>query len=273
MNYRRPDFRFVPTGEELGEGGFGRVDKVRVIESWVASPLVGEVLARKRLHPEWAQHPDAQERFEREIDAMRKLSHPSIVPFKGQNLGGQRCYLMPVYRSTVRTLIHSRAQAGDWRAAARTGAHLADGLAFAHGKGLLHRDLKPENVLFNDREPAVIGDWGLGRVVHQGSKVLRHLTRGGMGTEYYCSLEQWSGKDVDSRADVYALGMMLDEWVNGGQRVIVQGMGVPGPSTSEQGAGAAHFNALIALMTAAFAVDRMASMEVVAVELRKAAGM
>ena len=88
--------------------------------------------------------------------------------------------------------------------------------------------------------------------MHRDSQVLQQLTVGGMGTEYYCSLEQWGTGKCDGRGDIYSLGMTLDEWVNGQQRKITVGAGLNGPTTADTGGGAQRFNALLRAMTQEF---------------------
>jgi serine/threonine-protein kinase len=102
----------------------------------------------------------------------------------------------------------------DWRFAVRVGAQVADALAAAHAIGVVHRDLKPENVVVDERLHARVLDFGIARVIDAGGGA---LTRVGtvMGTPGYMPPEQAVGEAVDSRADVYALGVMLYELSTG----------------------------------------------------------
>jgi serine/threonine protein kinase len=211
-------------------------------------------------------------RFEREISALQTMSHRNIVTFEGENLpeGTERFYVMPVYSNTLRRYVATGRNRDDWRFFADLAVTLADAMQYAHGLGFIHRDLKPENILFNGGGPLVIADWGLGYFVHRNSIVLQHLTRGGMGTEYYCSLEQWNTGKCDGRGDIYALGMLLDECINGVQRSITVGMGVNGPVTKEDSLAARKFNALVRQMTQPFAASRPSSMREVVEQLRYA---
>jgi serine/threonine protein kinase len=265
-------FRFEYIDENpIGVGGLGRVDRIIVTDSnWVHAP-VGSQWACKRLNAQWSQHPAMRERFEREIAALGRMAHPHIVGCRGQNLpGDERFYVMPLYSSSLRRLIAAGTNRGDWRFVASHGALLADALQYAHTAGFIHRDLKPDNVLFDAGGPLIIADWGLGYFVHKESQVLQQLTRGGMGTEYYCSLEQWGTGKCDGRGDIYSLGMTLDEWVTGRQRVITVGAGLDGPSTRETSPGAQRFNALLRKMTQPLKAKRPATMQAVAIGLRAA---
>ncbi len=254
---------------DLGAGGLGRVRKIRITQSNARGMSVGSEWACKQLHDSWNQDPTMRARFEREISALKKMSHPNIISYSGENLPGKdRFYLMPLYTSNLRKWIAAGNKQGDWRFMAGLGIQLANAMQYAHNEGFIHRDLKPDNILFNDNQPLVIADWGLGYFVHQHSKVLQKLTRGGMGTEYYCSLEQWSTGKCDERGDIYSLGMTLDEMVTGGQREITVGMGINGPVTADTTAGAQYFNDILRRMTAFLKEHRPANMQMVASELQ-----
>jgi serine/threonine protein kinase len=266
-------FRFeYASSTPVGQGGFGSVFRVRVVKSSCPQHPVGKVLAAKRLNARWAENPEAQKRFDREIAAMSRMSHASIVKCVGQNLaGGERFYVMDFYSDNMRQLVRRNRLGTNWRVVANHGAHLADALHYAHSLGNVHRDLKPENILFNPGGHLVISDWGIGHFVHRESVVLVQLTRAGIGTEYYCSMEQWMTGAADARGDVYSLGMTLDEWAIGGQRTNVRiGGGVTGPATSDRSAGGRHFNAAIAAMTRPQRAARLHSMAAVAAEMRRA---
>jgi len=268
-------FRFDQVGHgPIGVGGLGSVYRIRVTASNAQPIGLGSEWAMKKLNQKWARHPEMRERFEREISAIRRMSHPNIVTLTGENLpDGERFYIMPLFSNSVRSFIARGGFRGDWRKIAMGGALLADALQYAHDLGFIHRDLKPDNILFNNNGPLVIADWGLGYFVHVNSQVLRHLTRGGMGTEYYCSIEQWGTGKCDCRGDIYSLGMTLDEWVNGVQRSITIGSGIDGVTTNEMTNGARRFNALLRSMTQMFKNQRPASMRTVAAELRSAVVM
>ncbi|MEZ4221382.1 MAG: serine/threonine-protein kinase [Polyangiaceae bacterium] len=258
-------FQFV---REIGRGGLGRVDEIVIVEPG-GSMLVGARYACKRLNEQFDDHPVYRARFEREINAVKSMSHPGIVSYEGENLpnGQQRFYLMPLYKESLRDRLVRYGKSA-WRDVAHFGIRLANALTYAHGMGMIHRDLKPENILFDSAGNAVIADWGLGYFVHRESRVLMPLTMGGMGTEYYCSLEQWSTGKCDARGDIYSLGVVLAELVNGTQVPLVQGLGIRQDVVlDDRSPGASGFNSLLRGMTSMLPQHRPGSMEQVATTL------
>ena len=265
-------FYFKVEGE-LGEGGLGSVDRIRITESNSPNKPVGSCWARKRLSGKWKHHPEAVERFEREISALKRMSHPNIMAYSGEDIGeGDRFYVMPLYDNSVRKHIAAGSWTSEWRSVARQGVTLSEALEYAHSlgsRGYIHRDIKPDNILFNPGEPLILADWGIGYFVHKDSVVLTHLTRGFMGTEYYCSREQWITGKCDQRGDIYALGMTLDEWVRGQQvNLLVPGDGIQTKSVNATSLGASRFNLTIKRMTARDPDDRIDSMRDVRAALR-----
>jgi serine/threonine protein kinase len=274
MNYEQQiqpgTFRFAIIGE-VGEGGLGRVDEIQVTRS-NCSLTVGTRFARKRLNAKWAQHPEMRQRFEREIEMLKGMAHPAIVPFTGENLpeATERFYVMPLYPRSLRHSLAGCAQGMPWTQVANIGVTLAEALDYAHMRGFVHRDLKPENVLVAADGSLVIADWGLGQFIHQHSKVLQHLTRGGMGTEYYCSLEQWSTGRCDAPGDVYSLGMMLGEMMLGSQLAITQGMGIRQDLVATTSTGSRMVQDLLKHMTEFIQTARVQTMRDVAERLGNA---
>ncbi|MCA9488988.1 MAG: serine/threonine protein kinase [Myxococcales bacterium] len=247
------------------------VDEIRITESNCCSLEVHTRWARKRLNSTWG--PEHRQRFEREIRAIQAMKHPNIICCEGQNLPGQeRFYLMRLYPDTLRQRL-ARVGGWDWHVVAGFGALLADALDYAHDNGFIHRDLKPENILLTNDGTPVIADWGLGYFVHKHSVVLVQLTRGGMGTEYYCSLEQWGTGKCDRRGDIYSLGMLLAELVEGSQRAITVGMGLGNAPVARSGPGASDFNELLWAMTRPFPFQRPGSMAEVSRRLVKASSL
>ncbi|HEY1954403.1 MAG TPA: serine/threonine-protein kinase [Polyangiaceae bacterium] len=262
-------FMITPVGE-VGAGGLGTVDEVAVTASNASHP-VGLRLARKRLGPRWRNDPGAQARFDREIDMLRTMAHPNIVSLEGVSMPGQPTwYVMPLFRrGSLRRAIAAGRRFDSLSALAHFAVKIADALAYAHSFGFIHRDIKPENILLDQNDEPVLADWGLGQFIHRHSKVL-DLTRGGpMGSQYYCSLEQWSRGRCDVTGDVYSLGVVLAELALGrGVPIVPPGSGISQDVLAPTSAEARDFNTLVRCMTALFPAGRIQSMAQVSAAAR-----
>ncbi|MEZ4251764.1 MAG: protein kinase [Polyangiales bacterium] len=191
----------------LGEGGMGAV--------FVAEHLrLQKPVALKVVHASFAGNAELAERFAREAMVSAKLEHPHVASAidYGTLADGSAYLVMQLARGkNLRAWIDL---GPDWKLAVRVGAQVADALAVAHAHGVVHRDLKPENVVVDDQLHARVLDFGIARVADAGGSA---LTRVGtvMGTPGYMPPEQAVGEPVDTRADVYALGVMLFEICTG----------------------------------------------------------
>ena len=156
------------------------------------------------------------ERFVREIAIVSRLRHQNILPvFDSGAADGVPYYVMPVVDGeTLRTRLERERQL-PVDAATRIAIDVADALAHAHSQGIVHRDIKPENILL-DGPRAVVADFGVARAITLAGA--ERLTHSGVavGTPVYMSPEQASGqRDIDARADIYALGCVLYEMLAG----------------------------------------------------------
>src|SRR5690606_22705290 len=95
--------------------------------------------------------------------------------------------------------------------AARVTIAVCEGLAAAHAAGVVHRDLKPANILIENTGRVVLTDFGIARALTDDAG----RTQGLVGTPLYMSPEQVSGMPVDTRTDIYAVGLMLFEMLTG----------------------------------------------------------
>src|SRR6185295_6193355 len=193
---------------ELGRGAMGVVYKATdsVLERPVAVKTVNITLER-----EYAEK--YEKRFYQEARAAGSLNHPNIVTIHDVGKAGDVVFMAMEYIEGVelRTLI------GEGRPlrvsqALSIGAQVAEGLAFAHQRGVVHRDIKPANIMVVANGPVKITDFGIARMRGTGD-----LTQTGMllGSPKYMSPEQVIGKRADHRSDIFSLGVILYEMLCG----------------------------------------------------------
>ncbi|ARU54252.1 serine/threonine protein kinase [Oleiphilus messinensis] len=186
---------------ELGRGGMATV-YLGVQESF------GRKVAIKVLDAKVAQDQEFAERFLREARIVAGLSHPHIVPVYDVGLQNEHYYMTMDYLSGG--VLPQWIKAGLEKAEViQICREIASALQFAHDNGYIHRDIKPDNIMFRGDNSAVLTDFGVARA----QKASEGLTQAGtiIGTPTYMSPEQISGEDIDSRADLYSLGVVLYE--------------------------------------------------------------
>ena len=219
------DFRLV---RQIGRGGMGVVYEAEQIS-------LGRRVALKVLPLAAALDPRQLQRFRNEALAAAQLHHTNVVPvhavgcersvhfyamqlIDGQSLAGviRRLRTEPETLDASASVLATQRREerrGFFRTVALLGAQAADGLAYAHGRGVIHRDIKPGNLLLDTAGTLWIADFGLAQL--HADVAGDGLTRPGdvLGTLRYMSPEQAAGRAVllDQRTDVYALGATLFE--------------------------------------------------------------
>jgi serine/threonine-protein kinase len=173
-------------------------------------------VAIKVLKPELAASVGA-ERFLREIEIAAQLTHPHILPLHDSGeADGFLYYVMPyVDGESLRGRL-TREGPLPIPDAVRILRDVADALAHAHAHGVVHRDIKPDNVMLSERH-ALVTDFGIGKAV-SGAATPQTLTTAGvsLGTPAYMAPEQATAdKNIDHRADIYALGVVGYEMLAG----------------------------------------------------------
>jgi serine/threonine-protein kinase len=183
----------------LGRGGMGTVYKA------VDETLDREV-AIKCLNAELGDQ-ELMKRFRAEAIALARLNHPNIATlFELTEHEGQLLMVMEFVRGeTFESLSHRLGPLPVDRAA-QLCSQVLDALGHAHGAGIVHRDLKPANLMLTESGLTKVMDFGLARMAGT-----EHLTNDGfmVGTPAYMAPEQVLGRDIDGRADLYAMGVVL----------------------------------------------------------------
>jgi eukaryotic-like serine/threonine-protein kinase len=200
----------------LNSGGMGEVYKAR-------DTRLGRFVAVKVLTGLGREHGEAADRFRREAQAAGALNHPNLLLVHDVGDLDGLPYLVSEFieGGTLREALSAGALAAPL--VLKYGGQLARGLQAAHARGIVHRDLKPENVMLTGDGRAKIVDFGLavadapldgeaGTVSVDG---LRTVPGTLLGTFAYMSPEQVRGAPVDHRADIFALGVVLFEMVEG----------------------------------------------------------
>ena len=196
---------------ELGGGGMSRVFLAE-------ERALGRKVVIKALPPEIAAGLSA-DRFRREVQLAASLQHPHIVPVLASgDAGGVLWYSMPhVEGQSLRSLLE-RQGALPPVTVIRLMRDIADALEHAHGKGVVHRDIKPENILLSGNH-AVVTDFGIAKALvsaRQESETAATIEGLVIGTPAYMAPEQAAGdRQVDQRADLYALGAVGYEMLSG----------------------------------------------------------
>jgi len=190
----------------LGEGGMATVYLAEDVRH-------RRKVAVKVMRPELAATLGA-ERFLREIEIASQLTHPHILPVYDSGAAqGLLFYVMPYVEGESLRERLAREGALPADEALRLAREVAEALAYAHRRGIIHRDIKPANIMLGEGH-ALVADFGIARALENDAG----LTGTGLavGTPQYMSPEQASGaKDVDARADVYAVGGVLYEMLAG----------------------------------------------------------
>lgn len=197
--------------EKSGRGGMATVFKAfdTNLEREVAIKLIRR---RAFAQGDWER---TFRRFEIEAKSLARLDHPNIVRVYdyGEFEGAPFIVMELLDDGSLKQRLGRPIPVPQ---AAAILAPIADGLAYAHRKGILHRDVKPSNILFKKDGTPVLTDFGIAKII-EGPNANRTITKDGVGvgTPEYMAPEQGSGRQIDGRTDEYSLGIVFYEMITG----------------------------------------------------------
>ena len=192
----------------LGAGGMGKVYKAFDKE-------LSRTVALKTLLPELVHDHLLTQRFKQELLLASKISHRNILRI--HDLGevdGVKFISMAFIEGKDLNQLLKDEQPFPLERSLKIARQLCEALDAAHSEGVVHRDFKPQNVLVGNSDHVYVSDFGLATSLET-AKMGMTRTGAVMGTPRYMSPEQVEGKEVDSRCDLYALGLVLYEMVTG----------------------------------------------------------
>jgi serine/threonine protein kinase len=221
----QPDFQ---VHQLVGRGGYADVFSATDVN-------LKRLVAIKVLRWDWSSSRDAASRFRREASAIAQIRHPNVIPIYQVGVrAGISFFVMPLISGGT---LRSRMDSGplSLNEARRLLGGVASALQAAHRAGIVHRDVKPENVLLDGPGAnPIVTDFGIAKAIGAGDGV--STTRGvSVGTPRYMSPEQADARaDIDSRTDIYSLGVLAYELLMDGSAVGDRGF--PGLGSRLQGA-------------------------------------
>ncbi len=203
--------------EKIGAGGMGEVFRGVDIN-------LDRDVAIKVMRPDVASKPDILQRFRKEAVVLAKLNHSNIATLYNFIHDGSNYYMVMEFApgQTLDSVIDEYVGGLPWRFALELFMDALRAIDYAHKQGIIHRDIKPANMMVSERGTRTLKvlDFGIARVLGESG-----FTKAGIvvGTTKYMSPEQVLGRAIDTRSDIYALGIVLYKMLTG--HVPFEGLG------------------------------------------------
>ncbi len=192
---------------QIGAGGMG------IVYAAIHEPT-GRSVALKVLTPALTADLKLLKRFEREIDILKRLSHPNIVKYYGGGTQNQQRYYAMEFidGGSLQDILQRKHRLG-WEQTIQVGRQLCAALEHAHNAGIVHRDLKPANLFISRKGRLKLGDFGIARDTEATALTAAGKT---VGTYAYMAPEQIQGNaPISGKTDLYATGCLLFECLTG----------------------------------------------------------
>ncbi len=200
----------------LGEGGMGAV--------YLGEQNIGGTVRKvaiKTLHAHLSKDPKILQRFERECATVAGLQHPNTIQLYdfGKTDDGILYMVMEFVQGESLAAVLERNGSLEPPRTQHILQQICDALGEAHTMGIVHRDLKPENIVLTERAKdwVKVLDFGIAKRSEAQDKEEQRLTQQGtvLGTPPYMSPEQFTGKDIDARSDIYSIAVIAYEMLAG----------------------------------------------------------
>ncbi|MBI9043504.1 MAG: SUMF1/EgtB/PvdO family nonheme iron enzyme [Anaerolineaceae bacterium] len=196
--------------EQLGEGGMAVV--YRAFDTNLERDVAIKFIRTDEIGVKY--HDQMMKRFEREAKALAKFDHANIIGVYEFGEYEGTPFLVMQYQPGG-TLREMTGKTMDCREAVTLTKKISNALNYAHKRNVIHRDIKPANVLITEEGEPKLTDFGIAKILDMNQSTVLTRTGVGIGTPEYMAPEQFLGKDIDGRVDIYALGVVLYELVTG----------------------------------------------------------
>jgi serine/threonine-protein kinase len=185
--------------DQIGRGGMTTVHKALDLQE-------DREVAIKLLAPYLVKDPNFKARFEREVEVLRQLEHPNIVPILDFGEHEDSPFIVMPFISTGTLTDKLKSGPVTPKEGARLMSEVSSALMYAHERGIVHRDIKPSNILLDEDGTALLSDFGLAHLTDDHESLTGSAV---IGTPAYMSPEQCQGSPIDARSDQYSLGVVL----------------------------------------------------------------